>query len=653
MGPVFQVDYADLKAQEPDLPRLEEVLALKEAFPQAVFNVELKSFPGLGEEAARRLAALLRGREGVWVSSFDPLALLALRKAAPGLPLGFLMAEDHSALLPCLGVEAVHPHHALVTEEAVAGWRKRGLFVVAWTVNEEGEARRLLALGLDGLIGDRPEVLLPLGGEVALLGILALLYLGTLLVTEGAGGLVGPSGRRLLSRLRGFPLGLAALLLGAASGSGTGLSLLGRGLLQVGVLPLYEAALLALGGTLGATVLVAVAGLGNRTLAFAALSLALALEVLKRGQGRTASSSASASSSWAWTSPGGRPWGRGPGWEAFPLGPLPRRASFGLRRGLGEPRGPPRPGPRRGGGGARGDPRLGPGRGRGVHGARPPPLHPGKPPPRPRPPLPPPGPRPPPALRPEPGRLPRPRGLPRPRLPRLPLAYPLWERLAARLAPSPKPLAPKYLRPEALNDPLLAQGLALEELARIGDAARHMLEGVLKALVQETGHEAELLPLEEKVDRLSREVLVYVAKLPQDTPALPLLKAASELEHLADLAKRALRKAERLWTQGVTFSPEGKAELARIVGRTLARLERALTALATGNRALAERVLAEYPEVLAEVEASREAHLRRLRDRVETRASTLTHLDLLLLLEELNLGVNRLARLVEEIHKEG
>lgn len=234
-----------------------------------------------------------------------------------------------------------------------------------------------------------------------------------------------------------------------------------------------------------------------------------------------------------------------------------------------------------------------------------------------------------------------------------PLAFPLWERLADRLAPSPKPLAPKHLRPEALNDPLLAQGLALRELARIGDAARHMLEGVLKALVQETGHEAELLPLEEKVDRLSREVLIYVAKLPQDTPALPLLKAASELEHLADLAKRALRKAERLWTQGVTFSPEGKAELARIVGRTLARLERALTALATGNRALAERVLAEYPEVLAEVEASREAHLQRLRDRVETRASTLTHLDLLLLLEELNLGVNRLARLAEEIHKEG
>ncbi|WP_244880700.1 hypothetical protein [Thermus parvatiensis] len=153
---------------------------------------------------------------------------------------------------------------------------------------------------------------------MALVGVLALLYLGTLLVTEGAGGLVGPSGRRLLSRLRGFPLGLAALLLGAASGSGTGLSLLGRGLLQVGVLPLYEASLLALGGTLGATVLVAVAGLGNRTLAFAALSLALALEVLKRGQGANRLLFGLGLLFLGLDLARGEALGRGPGWEAFP-----------------------------------------------------------------------------------------------------------------------------------------------------------------------------------------------------------------------------------------------------------------------------------------------------------------------------------------------
>ncbi|MEZ0347282.1 MAG: glycerophosphodiester phosphodiesterase [Thermus sp.] len=164
LGPVFHLPFAELKALEPETPRLEEVLELKEAFPKALLNVELKGFPGLSEEAAPRLARLLRGQEGVWVSSFDPLALLALRKAAPGLPLGFLMAKDHSALLPCLGVEAVHPHHALVTEAALEGWRRRGLFVVAWTVNDPSEARRLLALGVDGLIGDRPEALLEAQG---------------------------------------------------------------------------------------------------------------------------------------------------------------------------------------------------------------------------------------------------------------------------------------------------------------------------------------------------------------------------------------------------------------------------------------------------------------------------------------------------------
>lgn len=57
----------------------------------------------------------------------------------------------------------------------------------------------------------------------------------------------------------------------------------------------------------------------------------------------------------------------------------------------------------------------------------------------------------------------------------------------------------------------------------------------------------------------------------------------------------------------------------------------------------------QHPELLARLEASHQAHLQRLRHREESRASTLTHLDLLLLVEELNEGVNRLAHLVGEL----
>ncbi|GGN04845.1 sodium:phosphate symporter [Thermus composti] len=478
------------------------------------------------------------------------------------------------------------------------------------------------------------------------LGAFALLYLGNLLLTEAASGLAGARGRRLLARARGVTLGLAGVLLGLATGSGTGLTLLGRGLLQAGLLGAYEAGLLALGGTLGATAVVGLASLGNRALALLSLSLALGVELALRKS----------------------PWGRllfGLGllflgldlartgalaWEplltslppallfalgfllAFALGSANLVALLAL--GLGH----------------EGTAALVLGGGVGCTGPlllRAPPE----------------------ALRLGGALLLHRLALALPllfldvqdvlalhvgyhalALLAFPLLFPPLHRLMVRLLPPEPPLAPKYLRPEALEDPPLAQALALRELARIGDAARAMLARTLEALRKEEGREADLSPLEEKVDWLSREVLLYVARLPEEA-SLPYLKAAAELEHLADLAKRILRKAERLWGQGITFSPEGHRELARLLALTLARLERALAALATADPHLARRVQTEgFQEAL---EASRQAHRKRLQEREESRASTLTHLDLLLLLEELNQGISRLARLVEELRPQG
>ena len=97
----------------------------------------------------------------MWISSFDPRELLRLAERGVAAPLAFLAYEASAlALLPSLPVAAVHPHHTLVTPERVSEWHAAGLAVFVWTVNEEPLARRLLEDGVDGLIGDYPEVLL-------------------------------------------------------------------------------------------------------------------------------------------------------------------------------------------------------------------------------------------------------------------------------------------------------------------------------------------------------------------------------------------------------------------------------------------------------------------------------------------------------------
>ncbi|TBH21244.1 glycerophosphodiester phosphodiesterase [Thermus thermamylovorans] len=141
------------------VPTLEEVLS---SFPEAWINVELKSLPpetdGREEALARLLARFPSGR--VWVSSFDPLALLRLAQLGVG-PLGFLYGKPEAeALAPCLGVAWMHPEASLLTEERVRALKGR-YRVLAWTVNERPQAQALAAWGVDALVGDLPEVLAP------------------------------------------------------------------------------------------------------------------------------------------------------------------------------------------------------------------------------------------------------------------------------------------------------------------------------------------------------------------------------------------------------------------------------------------------------------------------------------------------------------
>ena len=152
-----------------DVPTLDALLAWA-ADTGAYLNVEIK-FEGArpDDRVAGTLKAVRAHRLGerVIVSSFSPLILKAARDLDPGIERGFLYHRSYRIgvdLVPVvarrLGVAALHPHHSLIDAPLMETARREGWRVNTWTVNDPADVARLTALGVNGLIGDLPDVLL-------------------------------------------------------------------------------------------------------------------------------------------------------------------------------------------------------------------------------------------------------------------------------------------------------------------------------------------------------------------------------------------------------------------------------------------------------------------------------------------------------------
>jgi len=146
------------------IPLLDDVL---EELGPLLVNVELKSQSQLRDDGlAASVAGILARhvtRTRALVSSFDPWLLARFRLRAPDIATGLLFAHDQSLPLrrawaaPLLQPTALHPESRLVDARHVADWHARGYAVNVWTVDDPAELRLLAALGVDGLITNRPK----------------------------------------------------------------------------------------------------------------------------------------------------------------------------------------------------------------------------------------------------------------------------------------------------------------------------------------------------------------------------------------------------------------------------------------------------------------------------------------------------------------
>lgn len=162
-------------AEDFHVVELDRVLGLSEA-AECRFNIELKRVPDnpatIGDDFdgvapatfERALVAAVHRFDAVprvTVQSFDHRALWAIAKLEPKLELAALTegGVDLDSLVDG-GAAIWSPNHAALSASEIERAHALGLRVIPWTVNDPEALDRMLQLGVDGLISDRPDLAL-------------------------------------------------------------------------------------------------------------------------------------------------------------------------------------------------------------------------------------------------------------------------------------------------------------------------------------------------------------------------------------------------------------------------------------------------------------------------------------------------------------
>lgn len=164
--PWREVSAARVDGREP-VPLLEDLLG---SWPELRVNIDPKHDGAVGPLAEvlrrthsvervccgafsdARLARLRRLLGPKLCTSLGPKGIARLRAASIGVPAGRLPA-------PCAQVPLRFRRLAITDARFVAAAHVRGLQVHVWTIDDTGEMERLLDLGVDGIMTDRPAAL--------------------------------------------------------------------------------------------------------------------------------------------------------------------------------------------------------------------------------------------------------------------------------------------------------------------------------------------------------------------------------------------------------------------------------------------------------------------------------------------------------------
>lgn len=149
------------------IPTLAELL---EACPAVPLNIEVKHDDGATVEKVVDVLDRHGARDRTLLAAWDDAILRRIRAVAPGMATSLSIDEATQFVMALLGgaldgytapgvalqVPPTHEGIDVVTPALVEAAHAHGMEVHVWTINEPGEMRRLLDLGIDGLMSDFP-----------------------------------------------------------------------------------------------------------------------------------------------------------------------------------------------------------------------------------------------------------------------------------------------------------------------------------------------------------------------------------------------------------------------------------------------------------------------------------------------------------------
>ncbi len=154
------------------IPTLRQVF---ERFPQTRINIDLKESTPAREQRLWELIQAYQAHDRVLVASGDlHLPIIRFRRLAAGLVATSASAREIRAFFwffrayasrwlrppyDALQVPEMYGNIRIVSPAFVRAAHRLGLDVHVWTVDERSDMERLLALGVDGLMTDRPDIL--------------------------------------------------------------------------------------------------------------------------------------------------------------------------------------------------------------------------------------------------------------------------------------------------------------------------------------------------------------------------------------------------------------------------------------------------------------------------------------------------------------